>query len=148
LRTPFSYTASTRIPMAPLYAFPRSGSVAVRHDLTLRPARFRAKGDHTSGTCQFLYAPAPPRRSAVGRARGRRHRTGRGNAPSAADRRNRSSTFDDVAGVLPGTPTARSPACRGRNKGTSTISRRTRFDYRTGLRQLLPTELANEALKP
>src|SRR6266852_509508 len=85
-------------------------------------------GDHTessSGTCQFLHAPALPRRSAAGRARWRRHRAGRGNAASAADRRNRSSTFDDVAGVLPGTPTTRTPACRGRNKGMSTVSRRT-----------------------
>lgn len=43
---------------------------------------------------------------------------------SAANRCNRSSTFDDVAGSLPSTPTARIPARREGNKGMSTIPER------------------------
>jgi hypothetical protein len=60
-----------------------------------------------------------------GRVNSSMHLLFHGVLPSAADRRNRSATFGDLAGVLAGTPTARTPACRGRNKGMSTISRRT-----------------------
>lgn len=49
----------------------------------------------------------------LGRTRGRRHRTGRGNASAAADRCNRSFALHDVAGMLPGTRAERTPASGG-----------------------------------